>query len=320
MSRSTIGVRLDTVERMAARPSLLLAALVVLGGCGAGPFSSLEGASEAGASEASASGGEASSDSPFPSSTSTGDGDPTTLVFVPEDDTYDGVGGWCDPWFQDCPDAEKCVPYASTGDTWDANLCGIVQGEQGLGQTCVYDGPTIGTDDCDATTLCWNALAVGDELIGTCFEFCTGSSDRPSCTDALTSCRSGNNDSIALCLPTCDPLLQDCDAGLGCYWSERGNDFHCIRASGPGIPTSEPCGFNNDCAPGRFCADADAIDGCIGSACCVDYCELGLEPSICGMGTTCIPFFPEGAAPVGHADLGLCVAMATIATFMSDTW
>ncbi len=51
-----------------------------------------------------------------------------TLTFVPEPDQL--IINECDPFAQDCPDGEKCVPYGSTGangndtDQRDARKCG----------------------------------------------------------------------------------------------------------------------------------------------------------------------------------------------------
>ena len=35
----------------------------------------------------------------------------------------------CDPYAQDCPEGEKCVPYASTGSDWNANKCVAIMGD-----------------------------------------------------------------------------------------------------------------------------------------------------------------------------------------------
>src|SRR5690606_4445407 len=91
-----------------------------------------------------------------------GDGDGTTSQttgvttnFVPDDD-FAGVTSECDPFMQDCPDGEKCVPYGSTGGNWDANKCVAVTGSGAAGDPCTYGGTSEATDDCDDNTHCWD--------------------------------------------------------------------------------------------------------------------------------------------------------------------
>jgi hypothetical protein len=215
----------------------------------------------------------------------------------------------CDPIAQDCPEGEKCVAYASAGGTWDANKCVTVTGSGTSGDQCTYDGAAVGTDDCDGDHVCWNALDQEGVLIGTCFPFCTGTIDNPMCSDPDQSCRVVNDGVITICLPRCDPLLQECEEGLGCYWSGTSGTFQCIITAG-GIPTGEPCGFNNDCNPGNFCADAAALEMCNGSACCATYCDTGEDPSSCTLPLECVSFFEEGAAPPGYETLGVCILPA----------
>lgn len=227
-----------------------------------------------------------------------------TSGFVPEED-IPSVND-CDPFAQDCPDGEKCVAYASSGGTWDANKCVMVDGDGAFGDPCVYDGAAAGTDDCNEETVCWNALDVDGVLQGTCFEFCGGTAENPMC-DAGTTCRIVNEGTITVCLPDCDPLLQECDEGLGCYFSGGSNTFQCIIVAGDGIPTGDPCGFNNDCAPGNFCAAADVLNNCNGSACCAVFCDLLEDPDPCADPYQCVPFFDEGTAPPQYQDLGVCI-------------
>ena len=68
----------------------------------------------------------------------------------------DGSISECDSFLQDCPAGEKCVPYASSGGTWDHNKCVPVTGDLGEGEACVSEGPVFATDDCDAATTCWD--------------------------------------------------------------------------------------------------------------------------------------------------------------------
>lgn len=233
--------------------------------------------------------------------TSDSDTNETNLSFVPVSE----MGGCeCDPFAQDCPDGEKCVPYASTGDSWDANKCVPVTGDQATDEPCVYGSVIEATDDCDATGMCWDVMDVDGEWVGVCTAFCTGTADMPECPEG-SQCLYGNGP-IYLCIYTCDPLVQDCNEGLACYWAN--NDFNCIFTT-QDIPVGEPCGFINDCALGNNCISADSLPSCAGSACCSPFCDLELGDQPCDVlpGTACVPFFEQNMAPPGYENVGVCV-------------
>ncbi len=240
--------------------------------------------------------------------TSTGDTDlspetETGLIFGGDTFTAEPV---CDPFAQDCPTGEKCVPYGSTGGNWDANKCVPVLGEGVVGDPCSWDGSVVATDSCDENSHCWDAMDIDGELVGVCTEFCGGSADDPVCSSG-TSCLITNDGSITLCVETCDPLLQGCEDGLGCFWA--GGDFQCVFESGTEIATGEPCGFVNDCLPGHYCAPAELMPDCQGSRCCSSICDL--TEGDCGqVGTECVPFFEEGTAPPEYIDVGVCIVPA----------
>lgn len=228
--------------------------------------------------------------------------DSSTFLVTTEGDVIGGGGDACDPFLQDCPVGEKCVPFASSGVTWDANHCVPVTGDGQLGDTCTSNDVALGTDDCGPDSLCWDTMDVEGEQVGVCTPFCTGSANDPICEPGR-SCVIVNEGSINLCIATCDPLLQECGDGLGCFWTS--GNFNCVFWT-DGIPTGEPCGYINDCAPGNFCADASALPICAGSACCASYCDQ-LAPVCEQAGTECVTFFEEGLAPPGHENVGVCV-------------
>jgi hypothetical protein len=116
-----------------------------------------------------------------------------------------------------------------------------------------------------------------------------------------------------LCLPACDPLLQDCAAGQACYGIQ--DVFTCVPdASGEMGVYGDPCEYINVCDPGLFCAGAEAVPNCAGSlGCCSEFCDLGSDQgdaqcSGAAGGQTCVPW-TENPSP-GLEDVGACVIPA----------
>jgi hypothetical protein len=202
----------------------------------------------------------------------------------------------CDSFEQDCPEGEKCVPYASTGETLDANKCLPITGEGEPGDVCTYGGIVVPTDDCGADSHCW---ADGD--VGVCREFCQGTPDEPTCPEGF-QCLIGGDGSISLCMPTCDPLLQDCDPGSACYWNDV--MFTCEETTG-NVALGDPCVAIGDCSLGLICASASLLPNCAGDYCCVSYCDLS-APMCEQPDTECAAFF-DGVPPAGYEDVGVCI-------------
>jgi hypothetical protein len=234
-----------------------------------------------------------------PSSTEAND----TWDFVPEYDVWEATE--CDSFMQDCPDGEKCVPYGSTGGNWDALKCVPVTGDNAPGEPCTYGGVVEATDDCDATSHCWDVHDINGEAIGVCTPFCTGTADMPECPPG-SQCLISGSGVINLCISTCDPFLQDCGEGLACFWANNG--FNCIFTT-QDIPSGEPCGYINDCAKGNICVTAETLPSCAGAACCSPWCQLGQGDLPCEVipESTCVPFFEQGMAPPGYENVGVCL-------------
>jgi hypothetical protein len=227
--------------------------------------------------------------------------DPTLSGFVPEQDV-EPIEPACDSFAQDCPEGEKCVPYSTTAGYWDANKCVPVMGDQHAGEPCVYGGIVEATDDCDATSFCWDVDVDGGE----CAAFCTGNADAPKCPPGAGCLVAGDDNAITLCIYSCDPILQDCDAGLACFWAVQ--DFQCIFTT-EDIPTGSPCDAINDCAAGNICTLAASLPTCDGESCCTRFCDLEQGDLGCAAqpGTACVPFFELGMAFPGYENVGQCV-------------
>jgi hypothetical protein len=235
--------------------------------------------------------------------------DPAGFIVEPDNG---GVAAECDIWAQDCPPGEKCMPWSDDGDDiWNATRCSPVASDPGQpGDPCtVVDSGTSGIDDCALGSMCW---AVDPEsLEGTCAEVCSGSAMNPLCEDPSYACILANGGVLNVCLPLCDPLLQECVEGHACYPSAGG--FVC----GPDVSHElgafgDACAFVNGCDPGHMCVAAEFVPQCRGGgSCCTAYCDLedpDASTSCPGSsdGQECVPFFEEGTAPPRYESVGVC--------------
>jgi hypothetical protein len=217
----------------------------------------------------------------------------------------------CSVWDQDCPEGEKCMPWANDGgNSWNATRCSPVDPDPGQpGDPCTVEGSGVsGVDDCDVATMCWGVDP--ETNMGTCVAFCMGSENNPVCDDPTTACSIANEGTLILCLPTCDPLLQNCMDGEGCWGID--DDFVCAPDAGGEMGAyGDPCEFLNVCDPGLFCANPDVVPGCASAGCCSEFCDMsdpmaGANCAGAAGGQMCIPWFEKGQAPPGYEDVGAC--------------
>jgi hypothetical protein len=169
------------------------------------------------------------------------------------------------------------------------------------------DGSGVsGNDTCELGNMCWNADP--DTGIGTCIAFCTGSPDAASCP-AGTNCVIVNNGVLAICLPDCDPLAQDCEeAGDLCIPDPNGEGYVCVlNASGDMAPYGTPCNYANSCNAGLICVDPAGVpepECASASGCCSPMCSIAAGDPCPGAGQTCEPVFDP--QPPGYEDVGVC--------------
>lgn len=307
---------------MRGRPKLRVGALglvlVGLGGCGTGAVGGADGDPDG--TDASGPGG--SSSAPTTSADSTTTSGPTSsgtastsgttqpLPTDSDDDTTFGDGGdvarqECDPWLQDCPEGNKCIAYANDGtDVWNDHICRPVHPAPAQpGEPCaVAGGPATGVDTCAFGSMCW--VVDPETLEGTCVEQCGGTVEEPTCSDLDTSCYVSEDEILALCLPNCSPLLQDCPPGTACYGLEEGlGVFLCLPEGGQEL--GEPCGGLGECVAGTQCTAPERVPGCAGpDGCCSSWCDLS-EPfteETCLPDQECIPFYED----FWFDEVGLC--------------
>jgi hypothetical protein len=219
----------------------------------------------------------------------------------------------CSVWDQDCPDGEKCMPWSNNGDpTWNATKCVMVDPDPGQpGDACTVEGSGVsGVDTCAVASMCWDVDPETNQ--GTCIAFCQGTENNPLCNDPQTTCSITNDGVLILCLPNCDPLLQDCPDGQACYGIADG--YVCAPdVSGEMGAFADPCEAINVCDPGLECVVAGGVPDCAGAmGCCTEFCDLSnptatAECAGSGGGQECLPAFEPGSAPPGYEDVGYCL-------------
>lgn len=243
---------------------------------------------------------------PVYSSTSVADPDSSTGPVFPE---------YCSPVEQDCPPGYKCMPYANDGgNAWNDTICSpIVDDPNAVGEPCTVVGNgTSGMDDCDGESMCWDVDP--ETNVGTCMPFCIGTDEEATCPNPCDWCSVTGDGVIRLCLPTCDPLLQNCPAGQACH--AVNDEFFCtLDASEKGSGIGTPCEYINVCPPSTACVNAESVPGCpVGSVgCCAPYCSLDGADPCPGLlpGSTCQAWFEPGDGPVEgclSAPVGACLS------------
>lgn len=216
----------------------------------------------------------------------------------------------CDVWSQDCPDGEKCVPWANDGgDVWNATRCSPVQADPDLpGEPCQVEGsPFSGIDTCALGSFCWNVDP--ETLAGTCVAQCTGDVTNPVCPDGFT-CAANDDSVLNLCLLACDPLAPACmDTEVCIPWEDA---FLCAPDdSGGAGQHGDPCEAANACDPGLFCADGDSVPNCADPSCCTEFCDVTVaaDQQCTGFaaGEECVPWFGDAPPPEGLENVGACL-------------
>ena len=223
----------------------------------------------------------------------------------------DGVvdEGPCNPFTQNCPPGEKCIPYADDGGSeWNNDRCvPVMEHPAQVDEPCIApEGGVSGIDNCDLGLMCWDVDAEGE---GYCVALCKGSMEEGYCEEPEVECHIYSGGALALCERMCDPVLQDCHGSLDlCIGNPNGKGFLCVLdASGEEGQIHDSCNFANACDPGLFCSDPSAAVECDQDAmgCCEPFCDLN-DPACPGVGQVCNPYFKEGMAPLGFEHVGYC--------------
>lgn len=225
--------------------------------------------------------------------------------------------GHCNLWTQDCPDGWKCGPRDPSGgaDYWNENRCVPLADDPAQpGEPCDVEGwPFSGEDDCDLGSFCWDLDPAKE---GRCIEHCIGTPEEHGCADEALVCVWTFSAAVTLCLPPCDPLLQDCLDGEACH------GVHQVFACFPELEAlggyGDACTHPIMCDAGMFCAHPDFVPNCdFGPAtgCCSPFCNLmDDEPdAVCVAHSpelACAPWFALGRAPAAYEHVGRCLSDA----------
>ncbi len=239
------------------------------------------------------------------SSSSSGGSMPTTAEptcggFMCENDSLKSAP--CDVFLQDCPEGEKCTAVSVDNGGWNWARCVPVTGTDMAGDACTAKSVADGLDSCAKGAMCWDVDMEGN---GTCAAQCGGSPDAPTCPDNIV-CTIASQGFLAICIPQCDPLLQDCAKGNACY--PIGDVFNCAPdASGDMGEANDPCEFINVCAAGLFCGDpafvgAGCPQGSMG--CCTPFCEFP-EGACPNPDQQCVQWFDPAMLPEGDSWLAI---------------
>ncbi len=232
--------------------------------------------------------------------TDTSTSDPDPFITVPDSYTEPE----CDTFTNDCPEGQKCMPYADDGgSSWNNLGCFDIMGDGMLEDPCsIVDSRTSGKDTCAAGFMCWDVDLETKE--GYCTPFCQGTPENIYCEQEMYFCLAPSEGVLNLCLRECSPLLQDCAEGQGCF--PVNNSYACAPVPDEQGLEGDPCEFINACQAGLACMLGEQVPNCESLACCTPFCDLN-NPACENPETTCRPVYEE--APDWAAHIGFCGVM-----------
>ena len=184
------------------------------------------------------------------------------VIDVPRDCDY--YGDPCD-LAEGCDEGFKCAPVGDPKNGFELWCVEVQESPRTLGDACVLlCEETDGVDDCDVGLFC---------VAGACRALCLPADE--ICNDVNDSCFTDPSAPFGVCLPSCDPLAQDCGIGFTCI-PDPPSTFVCLPdASDDGADQGATCVFANSCNPGFMCIEPED-EGCgAGTGCCSAYCDLG---------------------------------------------
>ena len=226
-----------------------------------------------------------------------------------------GQDGECSLILQDCPEGLKCVPWNMSGGIFpDGVRCvDAPPNPDMVGEMCtVTGGFGSGKDTCAKGSFCFD---LDNDSMGSCVEFCSGTPETPKCSNPGEKCTVFFDPPVPLCFVKCDPLVQDCPIGQGCYMDEAmlgSEGFVCmptVLAPNENGDYGDLCFNQAGCAPGFSCIYPENVPGCKYEYCCSPWCNIVENPELCASldpKMECVPWYPEGMATPGYEEVGIC--------------
>lgn len=218
----------------------------------------------------------------------------------------DSADDECNLGDQACPSGQKCTFYSDSGSWYTGMKCvPVMEDPVGLDEPCfVADHPLSGLDNCESGAMCFDYY---EGHPGTCSPICTSEAWPQACPPGYVVAYA--RDVVCLCLPACDPLVQDCVNPEDECVEVFGHGFYCVfDASGEGGQLHDPCDGMNGCDPGLACTWSGSAVECDPRVwgCCEPYCDL-TQPNTCpGQGQVCNPVYSPEYAPAGYEHIGIC--------------
>ncbi len=199
-----------------------------------------------------------------------------------------------------CEPDEKCVPWVLPGGTYGGRTCSPVHAEPAApGEACTTDRAAPWKDNCDGASVCFD---------GTCQVLC-GSSAAGDVDCAPESCFSDGG-GFSACLPGCNPLAPQCEAGKTCM--AAGGRFACLSPEAASSFEFPDCD-GETCESTEICVNGAILPDCPGSGCCAELCLLSAPA--CPDGLECVALWSPEAEPA-LADVGGCFLPGSFAPGM----
>ena len=202
----------------------------------------------------------------------------------------------CDPIAQDCAGGDRCVMVFDAG--WTERCLPQPATPAALDAICTRNADVPGDSSCAPGSICafWG-LPSSDPQERRCRALCQQDAQ---CAAGEACVLLGGVSRTGGCVPNCDPVGDDCPAGMHClvlpHVDRTRRATFCAIGGPEAGAAGEPCTADSDCARGT-CLAGSGIEAKV----CRDYC---LADADCGEGLTCFPVLPQAGLAAGT---GLCL-------------
>ena len=222
------------------------------------------------------------------------------------------IGGMCDVYKQDCPAGQKCTGYGPPQTFIPVGIKCVpeIENPKAFDEPCTVGPDGLGDDNCVIGSVCLDLDYDGN---GFCLPYCTGNKDMPLCESNKTCVKLFFGFDFGNCFDKCDPLIQNCKDGDGCYMDATtvGNSgFVCLPVAqeGMGKVFGDDCFGWSTCEPGYGCVFEQYVPGCDKGLCCTPWCDTTEMDPCAKFDATmeCIPWYNGVTPPPGLENVGIC--------------